>query len=277
MKNKQEDQINWAALWRELVERNNQRKAKNGGDIKYWNTNAGHYDARVRRRWQQPDAIRTFICGRLEPDTSVLDIGAGTGAWAVLLARQVSLVTALEPSSGMRSRMQSNLAEEGIRNVKILDGRWPEIEIQPHDYVLCAHAMYGAPELPTFIHRMGETARKTCFMLIRDSHPESIMAQAAEHILGQPNDSPNFAVAFNVLKQTGIQPEVLADNHNNWQPWRHPSLDAALVEVKQRLDVEGDDRYDAYLGDLLAKNLRPENDEYVWPSGVRSVLIYWHV
>ena len=277
MKNTIDDQTNWAALWRELVERNNQRKAKNGGDIKYWNKNAGHYDARVRRRWQRPDAIRTFICSSLEPETSVLDIGAGTGAWAIHLSRQVSLVTALEPSSGMRALMQSNLADQGISNVKIIDGRWPETETRQHDYVLCAHAMYGALDLPTFIRRMNETARKTCFMLIRDAHPDSIMSTAARHILGQPNDSPNFAVAFNVLKQTGIHPEVLADNHNNWRSWSHDSLDEALIEVKDRLGVDQDDCYDAYLQDLLAQNLRPENGAYVWPAGVRSVLIYWHV
>ena len=277
MKNTIADQTDWAALWRELVERSNQRKAKTGGDIKYWNKNAGRYDARVRRRWQQPDAIRTFICSRIEPHTTLLDIGAGTGAWAALLAQQVSFVTALEPSSGMRAIMRSNLAEQGITNVKVVAGRWPEIEIPTHDYVLCAHAMYGAPDLPAFVRSMTAAARKTCFMLIRDSHPDSIMARAARHILGQPNDSPNFNVAFNVLKQSGIQPEVLVDNHNNWQPWRHPGLDEALAEIKERLGLDQEARYDAYLHDLLAQNLQPENGEVVWPSGVRSVLMYWNV
>jgi SAM-dependent methyltransferase len=275
MKTTLNEHTDYAALWRELVKRSNQRKEKTGGDIKYWDHHARNYDARVRRRWQQPDSIRGFIADCIEPGASVLDIGAGTGAWAVFLASRVRYVTALEPSSGMRTIMRSNLDELGITNIKMMAGRWPETEASPHDYVLCAHAMYGAPDLPVFVNRMTATAHKTCFMLIRDSHPDSIMAQAARRILGQPNDSPNFTVAVKVLEQMGIEHETLADNHNNWKPWRHPTLEDALNEIKQRLGVDLDNQFDPYLRDLLVKNLRREEGEYIWPSGVRSALIYW--
>ena len=241
-------------------------------DVERWSK---AFDDPARDAWQKP--IELVAALRLQPGQAVADIGAGTGAWAALLAQQVDHVTALEPSSGMRTIMQANLAEQGIGNVQIVAGRWPETPLPAHDYVLCAHAMYGAPDLPAFIDRMTAAARSTCFMLIRDSHPDSLMALAAQYVLGQPNDSPNFRVALNVLKQNGLQPEILVDNHNNWRPWHHPGLDEALAEVKQRLGVEHDTQYDAYLHDLLAQNLRPENGELVWPVGVRSVLIYWQV
>lgn len=44
-------------------------------------------------------------------DSTVLDIGAGTGAWAILLSKFVKKVTAIEPSVEMRSILEDNLDE----------------------------------------------------------------------------------------------------------------------------------------------------------------------
>ena len=113
----------WLRLWQELVERqhrywNRNKKQQKGKD--HWKDRAKGFDAKVRERWSRPDPHRDFIFSRLSssPDATFLDIGAGTGSWAILMSRAARKVTAIEPSAGMRKVFQENLENEGVENGK---------------------------------------------------------------------------------------------------------------------------------------------------------------
>ncbi len=272
----------WAKLWRELVERQARNRAKNREketDKDTWVGKARSFDASVRQRWARPDPHRDFILSRLavHPGSTVLDIGAGTGAWAILLARHAKKVTAIEPSPEMIRVMSENLEKEGIDNVEIIQGSWPEIGAAPHDFSLCSHAMYGAPDLPVFIRAMIEATRQTCFMLLRAPNHDGLMAKAAMRIWGQPNDSPNFQIAHGVMLQMGLYPNVLMEDPGAWTPWTSAGVEEALSDIKRRFGLGGSPEYDDFLSDLLKSRLTFDTDHFVWPVEVRTALVYWNV
>ena len=162
----------WIRLWRELVEVQARRWAarEQGQDEDdAWKDRAHAFDTFVRKRWTRPDSSRRTMIAALQerPGATVLDIGAGTGSWAALLARHARLVTAVEPSPAMIEVMERNLADEGIENVRIVQDTWPEAQVAVHDFSLCSHAMYGCPDLPAFIQRMIDVTRQTCFLVMR--------------------------------------------------------------------------------------------------------------
>ena len=211
----------WNSLWRELVEiKARSRKRKSGGkppsDI--WVDRARDFKEGVKRKWAKPDSSRDFILSHIDPDGTVLDIGAGTGDWAILLAPRVRHVTAVEPSPSMVEVMRESLAAAKISNVSIVQGEWPDVPVEPHDYSLCSHAMYASPDLKIFILRMEACTRRTCFLLLRAPSIDSVRAEAALHLWGQPLDSPNFTIAYNVLLQAGIYANVLMENTGLWKP-----------------------------------------------------------
>jgi 2-polyprenyl-3-methyl-5-hydroxy-6-metoxy-1,4-benzoquinol methylase len=273
----------WAGLWRELVEVQLRRKHKgpdpgrDNPDV--WRHKARDYDALVKSRWAEPDSSRTFILGQLDrcPGATVLDIGAGTGAWALLMAAHASRVTALEPSTAMIEVLQEKLEAEGIANMHVVQGSWPEANVERHDFTLCSHSMYSCPDLPAFIRHMEEVTRHTCFLLLRAPSADGLMAQAAQRIWGQPYDSPNFPIAYNALLQMGICANVLMEDTALWAGWSHASLDEALAETKRRFGLLESTEHDAFLQDLLARHLTYSEGRYVWPPAVRSALVYWDV
>jgi precorrin-6B methylase 2 len=273
----------WIGLWQELVEAQKRSwAAKNrqrGRQDDAWKTKARSFGAKVRERWARPDSSRQAVISALQaqPGATALDIGAGTGAWACLLARHARLVTAVEPSPTMIDVMEENLAAEGIENVRVVQGSWPDVDVAAHDFSLCSHAMYGYPDLPAFVRRMMEVTRRTCFLVMRAPTTDGLMAQAAQRIWGQPYDSPNFQVAYNALLQIGLFPNVLMEDTGLWEPWTNTSLDEALAGVKRKFGLRTPSEHDEFLEELLRRRLTWQDGQYVWPPGVRSALVYWEV
>jgi 2-polyprenyl-3-methyl-5-hydroxy-6-metoxy-1,4-benzoquinol methylase len=269
---------NWNSLWRELVEikaRTRKNKSGTGPDADIWAGRALEFKEGVKRKWVRPDSSRDFILAQLDADSTILDIGAGTGAWSVLLSSHARHVTAIEPSSAMIQVMREDLAADNITNVSIVQGSWPEVSVEPHDYSLCSHAMYGCPDLSTFVLRMSACTRRMCFLLLRAPSLDSVRAEAAQHIWGQPLDSPNFTIAYNVLIQAGIYANVLMENTGLWKPRMSSNLEEALNHMKRFLGLGASKEHDDYLMELLRRRLVWENGKYVWPPDVRSALVYW--
>lgn len=268
----------WTALWRQLTQASSW-KHRNGNDDsgKYdpWKKRAREFDDNVRKKWAEDDPIRNLVLSRIEPNMTVLDIGAGTGRWAILLAQHLRQVTALDPSPTMLAVLRENLANERIANVKVIDAAWPDADVPPHDVSICSHAMYGTEDLPHFVQRMVEVTRRTCYMIFRVPTNDGVMREAALHLWGQPHDSVNFIVGYNVLLQMGIYPNVLIDDRLH--PWTSPDLDKALADIKNRFGLNDCTEHDEYLRGLLRERLVPRDGQYVWPDGMRSALVYWNV
>ncbi len=267
----------WNALWRELVElKARSRKKKAGGNPDMWADRALEFREGVKRRWARPDSSREFILSHMDPAGTVLDIGAGTGAWSILLSPRVKHVTAVEPSAAMIEVMRESLAAEKIANVSVVQGEWPDVSVEPHDYSLCSHAMYASRDLRSFVLRMAACTWRTCFLLLRAPSIDSVRAEAARHLWGQPLDSPNFTIAYNVLLQAGIYANVLMENTGLWKPRTSASLDDALVEMRRFMALGDSTEHDEYLMKLLKERLTWKNGKYVWPPEVRSALVYWN-
>lgn len=276
--------MDWSGLWRELAELQMQRWAAKNQDQERsdpWQGKAHSFDAHVRQRWARPDSSRRAVLAALQeqPGATVLDIGAGTGAWSGLLARHARLVTAVEPSPAMIEVMAANLAAEGIGNVRVVQATWPQAQVEAHDFSLCSHAMYGCPDLPAFIQSMIAVTRQTCFLVMRAPTVDGVLAEAARRVWGHSYDSPNFQVAYNVMLQMGLFPNVLMEDSGLWDERTSDSLKDALADVKRRLGLSAVEpcEHDAFLQDLLGRRLTWQDGRYVWPPGVRTALVYWDV
>jgi 2-polyprenyl-3-methyl-5-hydroxy-6-metoxy-1,4-benzoquinol methylase len=275
-----EKTTDWNALWRELVEiKARSRKTKPGAKLRAdaWADRAIEFQEGVKRRWMRPDSSREFILSQLDADSTVLDIGAGTGAWCALLSGHARHVTAVEPSSAMIEVMRESLAAQNITNVAIVQGSWPDVSVEPHDFSLCSHAMYGYPDLAAFVRRMVACTRRMCFLLLRAPSLDGVRAEAAQHIWGQPLDSPNFTIAYNILIQIGIYANVLMENTGLWKPRTSSSMGEALGSMKRFLGLSESSKYDDYLKKLLRRRLTRKGGKYLWPREVRSALVYWQV
>lgn len=265
-------------LWREIAEKQKNTKwRENTGSNDAWQDRARQFHESVQKRWERPDSSRRFLIRYLQqhPDSTVLDIGAGSGAWTCLLAPYAAHVTALDPSPAMIGFLRESLADMKIENVTVVEGSWPDVAVEPHDVALCSHSLYGHPDFERCVRAMETSCRRLCVLLLRAPVPGGIMAQIARAAWNQPYDSTNFQIAYNALLQMGIFANVSAEDTGLWEPWTSPSLADAAAAVRSKMGLAQGGKLDEFAQELLKRHLVEEDGMYIWPRGVRTMLVYW--
>lgn len=270
-------ETDWLRLWRELVEESRRlagqrRSGRTGSQRKA----PQYFDAATKRKSVRPDPLVDFTVGKLTPESSVLDIGAGTGRWTIPMARVAKRVTALDASPQMLDILRENAAEEGCTNIDTVQARWDEIEVEPHDVVVSSHSMYGAADLAAFVRKMEGSATGLCFLAMRVPSHDGVMAELSRHVHGHGHDSPNFIIGYNAILSMGIYANVMMEpivSH-----WTNDSLEDAFGRAKRHLMLAADDSsHDDFIRQVLARRLVLRDGVYHWPDGMRSGLAWWEV
>jgi SAM-dependent methyltransferase len=207
----------------------------------------------------------------LHPADALIDIGAGIGRWAVTLARVVERVTAMEPSPAMLALLRENAAP--FANITVVESSWEDAEVGPHDVALCSHAMYSSPDLVAFVSKMERVARRLCVMVLRVPSPDGIIGELAQRIHGQWHDSPNFVLAYNILLDAGIHPNVLMEREARC--WTDETFDDAVGRAKRHLRLGESADHDDTIRAVLSRRLVAREAQWVWADGMRSALVWW--
>lgn len=261
----------WAALWRELASHDLMASAEGEAQmVERWRRVARQLDAGERGL---PDPLLDWILGRLTPEMTVLDIGAGIGRWTLPIASTVRHVTAVEPLAGMRKVLLERAASRGITNLEVVEVPWLEAEVPPHDMAIAAHATYTTPDLLRFVRKMDADARRTCYLALRVPAHDGVIGELSERIRGRWHDSPNFIVAYNLLLSAGFYANVLMEPKPA-RYWIDSTLDDAVARAKRHLHLE-DASHAAAIREVLSRRLQYVDGGYRWPDGMRSALIWW--
>ena len=266
--------MDWIGLWKDLVNEYLTGAAQAENTLlERWGKRrkqAGYSEE--RRRKDRDDPLMRFVLSQLGPDDTVIDIGAGIGRWSIPMSKTASLVTALDALSGMLEFLVENARDEDALNIKTVEGDWATINLQPHDHTLSSHAVYTSPDIVEYALKMEKLSRKTCFMVMRVPVHDGVIGELSARIHGTWYDSPNFVVGYNALLQAGVCGHVIMED--SVRHWHNTNLDDALVRAKQHLRVQ-DDRHDSVILQTLKSRLVLRDEEYWWPDGMHSALVWW--
>jgi SAM-dependent methyltransferase len=273
----------WLAIWRRMYdsERDQAENLKVPGFSSAddcWSGQADRFAAAARRA-PQPDGFMRFLLPHLKPDDRLLDIGAGTGRYELLLAGAVAEVLAIEPSTSMRGQLERRVAEAataGTRGmVRIVPESWPEADVPDCDVVIAAHVLYGVGEIGPFLERMDAVARRACFLLLAFRHPSSFVSPFWERLHGAPRlPLPGALECLSALYQLGIPAQLSLVPVTN----RFSYLDEreALADLRWRLRVPATPEYDRAIRSAMAELLERDEQGSLAPRGLaQHVAVVW--
>jgi SAM-dependent methyltransferase len=219
-----------AACWRAIVQaRAAQMDAAYAAlgrtSADYWDRRAGRFHARTRERGAS-NPLFARLRAAVRADDRVLDVGAGTGRFALALAPHAREVLAVEPAAAMRERLAAEAERRGVTNLTVIAARWQDAPPLAADVVLCAHVLYPLPDVVSFLTRLDAATGRECFVYLRERHPDAWSSPAWERWHGEPRRlGPTASDALAVLHEMGIPAQVeWVENASNW---RYADLDEA--------------------------------------------------
>ncbi len=160
---------NWADLWRRSLHSSSCQRIideKGWSNDRFWREWTAY--EKLVKLGGYPGQLVDVIQRRIEPGSKLLDIGAGTGKYALPLAGVCREVVALDPSQYQLSLLAEGAKAAGIDNITLCQDAWPAAaaSLAPVDYALASYSLF-ADDIETFLKRITEVARRGFFIVFR--------------------------------------------------------------------------------------------------------------
>ena len=243
----------------------------------FWDRRARGYH-RSTKETAANDPLYLRLRDVVASQTSVLDVGAGTGRFTLALAPQAKHVIAVEPNAAMLGYLRQDASERGLTNISYVQTTWQDApnDLQA-DIVICSHVLYPIREIVPFLAKLQAATRQTCYLYLRATHIDAVTAHLWRHFHGDERRlPPGYIHALDVLYEMGIYAnvEVVATPPS----LRYPSLDVAVVELLEQLILPDDEQTRAQLRGLLAGWLVERDGVLMTPSQeMVSAIVWWKV
>lgn len=154
------------------------------------------------------DPLTSRVRDVLDPQATMVDVGAGAGRFAVPCAAWVREVIAVDPSTRMLARLQEQAEDAGADNITCLRAAWPEATTEA-DVALCAYVLPLVEDVGRFLLRLDEAARARVLVVLSGTVPGLLQEPFWRHFhRRRPPAAPTYLDALEVLEELGIDASV---------------------------------------------------------------------
>ncbi|GAC1428908.1 MAG: class I SAM-dependent methyltransferase [Ktedonobacteraceae bacterium] len=235
----------------------------------FWERRAKNYH-RSTKETVTSDPLFLKLRQEVTRGTTVLDVGAGTGRFALALAPFAGHVTAVEPNAAMLNYLKQDATEEGLTNVSSLHMGWQDAPTDLRaDIVLCSHVLYPIWDVDTFIAKLRAATQHACYLYMRAVHFDTATSSLWKHFHGDERRSaPGYIYALDVLFEMGMYADVEIVRMPG--VLHYPSLDVATEELLEQLILPDDEQTRGELRHLLEAWLIERDGAFVPPLDTQT-------
>ena len=175
----------------------------------FWDRRADRYAAAVKTTHIESHPFLRALQRVTGPAGTAIDVGAGTGRFALGLAGGVAHVTAVDPSAGMLAVLRRDAEQAGVTNVTTVQGTWEETATQVADVVFSAFVLTLVPDARRFVSKLDAAARDHVVLYLGAYSADAVLDPLWRHFHGAPRTpGPSYLDALAVLRELGITPQV---------------------------------------------------------------------
>ena len=82
----------------------------------------------------------------LAQTSRLMDMGGGTGTFALQAAKECQEVILIDPSPAMLEAAAQKVQASGVRNLTLIEGGFLSFETEPVDFIFCRNALHHLPD-----------------------------------------------------------------------------------------------------------------------------------
>ena len=263
--------INWNELWKVMRSNSPWRRTLDEPAGSFWDKRAKRFNESMMQNKERAEKQIAKIA--LNPEYTVLDVGAGTGRLAIPIAKQIKSVTAIDPSKGMLACVEENMEEVGVKNITCVNKRWEDIElgvdIEPHDIVIASHSL-AMLDMQEALAKMDAAAKKSVYLFTFAGR--WMDGGLSEKISGERHPSwSDYIYLCNILHDMKIYANV--DVWDSEYEQRYDSLDDAVTKSKEMYDLPPEK--EGILREHLSKILVEDDGTLCLKRKSKSAMIWW--
>jgi len=259
----------WAAL--QAWSSDDTNRLGEAADLAFWERIADGYDDGALA--VRVPTVLARVRSLVPSGSSLLDIGAGTGAFALPLAAVAGRVTALDYSPAMLGILERKLAQDpAITNVRSVLARWEDAAVEPHDVVLAANALYRAADLELALRKMIAAVRRRGIIVWsvgRQDAPQQVVREQVQP--GRYRPGPDYVHVVEGLFTLDTFAHVDLIHVDDTQ--RYPTDAAAAEGLLSWRPILLEEQ--ARVVQLLPHLLERDGDGWRWRRQGRIAVIWW--
>ncbi len=233
-------------------------------------SSVGYWDRRARGFHQATkdstasDPLFQRVQHEVTDEATMLDVGAGTGRFALALAPLARRLIAVEPNETMLGFLQRDATERGVTNIEYVNVAWEAAPTDlKADIVLCSHVLYPIWDIETFVAKLYAATLQTCYIYMRATHLDTLTAHLWKHFHDDERClSPSYIHALDVLYDMGLYADV--EIVRIPPSLRYRSLEQAVEELTEQLILPDEQKALTELRAMLADWL-VERDGWLTP------------
>jgi len=156
----------------------------------YDRTFAAEYDRRLSAEGY-PGNLVDHVERVLDGCGSVIDVGAGTGFFAIPLAVRGFTVEAVEPSEHMLDIFRGKLDSSTASRIRLHHRRWEEWEGEKRNALICLHSLYPMADPGAAIEKMARFADRR-IVLVRNEEGSRNLSGLLREMTGRARETGFF-------------------------------------------------------------------------------------
>jgi SAM-dependent methyltransferase len=203
-----------ATRWRTLVrarlrEMERLQPGRGALNASFWDSRARRYAKRLPVRSVAGDPLYRRLRQATGRRSTVLDVGAGTGRFALALAPHVASVTAVDASARMLEVCRREARARGLDNVICVHSRWEQADVAPASVAFSSYVVTLVPDAAGFLVKLDAAATERVFLYLGAYTADAVMDPFWRHFHGRSRKpGATYLDAFDVVRELGFKPEV---------------------------------------------------------------------
>ncbi len=175
----------------------------------FWDRRAERYAAGSSAAHAEEDPFLRRLCRVMGPASTAIDVGAGTGRYALPLAAGVGHVTAVDPSAAMLAILRRDAERLGVTNLTTVQRTWEQAGTAAADVVFSAFVLTLVPDARPFLAKLDAAARHHAFLYLGAYSADAVLDPLWRHFHEAPRaPGPSYLDALSVLRELEIEPKV---------------------------------------------------------------------
>ncbi|MGD6933864.1 MAG: class I SAM-dependent methyltransferase [Candidatus Bathyarchaeia archaeon] len=262
--------INWVELRKLMLSSTHRLDCTNAS---YWDKCANNYNENMPQMAELTQNQLNRI--QIQPQDTLLEVGAGNGRLTVPLAKKAQAVTALEPSKNMLEFLKTNAENAGVHNIncinKSLEDFNPEESVGCFDVVVASFSFFML-DMEKALAKMNAFASNRVYLFLSASRwlDEPELQKLVHH--ESTSFWADYVYVYNVLYDLDITANIDVWSYTSKQGFN--SLDEAVSRFSEIYSIPSikEDALKAY----LQKTLVEDNGKLWFIRNRKAAMIWWN-